>query len=95
MLFGGAAQALICSHEFGEQSGLTMLPPLGTPFRARDLDAKLEALPADPDRRRRFPSMSTDRSAMDGSSSGTSPRSIRSRWSRAVPEALVCVRHPT
>ncbi|MGC2437638.1 MAG: hypothetical protein WA478_13215 [Pseudolabrys sp.] len=43
MLFGGrSSEALICGHEFVEQSGLTMLPPLGTPFRARDLDANLE-----------------------------------------------------
>ena len=42
MLFDRSSEALICSHAFGEQSGLTMLPPLGTPFRARDLDAKLE-----------------------------------------------------
>ncbi|MGA9340614.1 MAG: hypothetical protein WBV66_23535, partial [Pseudolabrys sp.] len=27
MLFGRSSEALICSHEFGEQSGLTMLPP--------------------------------------------------------------------
>ena len=41
MLFGGrSSAALIRNHEFGEQAGLTMLPPLGTPFRARDLDCK-------------------------------------------------------
>jgi len=41
MLFGGrSSEALIRGHEFGEQAGLTMLPPLGTPFRARDLDCK-------------------------------------------------------
>ena len=43
MLFGGrSSEALIGSHELGEQARLTMLPPLGTPFRARDLDANLE-----------------------------------------------------
>ena len=50
MLFGGrSSTALIRSHEFGEQAGLTMLPPLGTPFRKRDLDANLESfLPVRP-----------------------------------------------
>ena len=43
MLFGGrSSEALVGSHELGEQARLTMLPPLGTPFRARDLDANLE-----------------------------------------------------
>lgn len=43
MLFGGRSSgALIGSHQFGEQAGLMMLPPLGTPFRARDLDANLD-----------------------------------------------------
>lgn len=38
MLFGGrASAALVGTHEFGEQAGLAMLPPLGTPFRDRDL----------------------------------------------------------
>jgi len=50
MLFGGrSSAALIRSHEFGEQTGLTMLPPLGTPFRKRDLDTNLDAfLPVRP-----------------------------------------------
>jgi len=50
MLFGGrSSTALIRSHEFGEQAGLTMLPTLGTPFRKRDLDANLESfLPVRP-----------------------------------------------
>jgi len=43
MLFGGrSSEALIRGHELGEQTGLTMLPPPGTPFRAHDLDANLE-----------------------------------------------------
>lgn len=42
MLFGGrSSAALIRNHEFGEAAGLAMLPPLGTPFRDRDLDANL------------------------------------------------------
>ena len=42
MLFGGRnSAALIRNHEFGEAAGLAMLPPLGTPFRDRDLDANL------------------------------------------------------
>src|SRR5262245_54704993 len=50
MLFGGRSSgALINSHQFGEHGGLTMLPPLGTPFRARDLDANLDRfLPVQP-----------------------------------------------
>ena len=44
MLFGGrSSEALIRGHEFGEQAGLTMLPPLGTPFRRRRPDRQ-EAL---------------------------------------------------
>ena len=35
MLFGGRSSGiLISNHQFGEQAGLAMLPPLGTPFRA-------------------------------------------------------------
>src|SRR5438874_221288 len=42
MLFGGrSSAALIRNHEFGEQAGLMMLPPLGTPFRDRDLNTIL------------------------------------------------------
>src|SRR6185503_13094646 len=42
MLFGGrSSAALIRNYEFGEAAGLTMLPPLGTPFRDRDLHANL------------------------------------------------------
>ena len=50
MLFGGrSSEALIHNHQFGEQAGLAMLPPLGTPFRARDLDANLDRfLPVQP-----------------------------------------------
>ena len=50
MLFGGrSSEALIYNHQFGEQAGLAMLPPLGTPFRARDLDANLDRfLPVQP-----------------------------------------------
>ena len=50
MLFGGRSSgALISSHQFGEQAGLMMLPPLSTPFRARDLDANLDRfLPVQP-----------------------------------------------
>jgi EAL domain-containing protein (putative c-di-GMP-specific phosphodiesterase class I) len=42
MLFGGrSASSLIEAHEIGEQLGLTMLPPLGTPFRDGDLSQNL------------------------------------------------------
>jgi EAL domain-containing protein (putative c-di-GMP-specific phosphodiesterase class I) len=38
MLFGGrSASSLVGAHEIGEQLGLAMLPPLGTPFRQSDL----------------------------------------------------------
>lgn len=50
MLFGGrSSAALIRNHEFGERSGLAMLPPLGTPFRDRHLTANLACfLPVQP-----------------------------------------------
>lgn len=50
MLFGGrSSEILINSHEFGEHAGLMMLPPLGTPFRRRDLVANLDRfLPVQP-----------------------------------------------
>ena len=50
MLFGGrSSTALIRNYEFGEAAGLTMLPPLGTPFRDRDLHANLDCfLPVQP-----------------------------------------------
>ena len=42
MLFGGrASTALLALHELGEQIGLAMLPPLGTPFRDSDLHKNL------------------------------------------------------
>jgi hypothetical protein len=42
MLFGGRSSAtLIRAHEFGENAGLAMVPPLGTPFHDRDLDTIL------------------------------------------------------
>jgi len=42
MLFGGrSSETLINGHEFGERTGLTMLPPLGTPFHDRDLTTNL------------------------------------------------------
>lgn len=42
MLFGGrAASSLLALHELGEQIGLAMLPPLGTPYRDSDLRENL------------------------------------------------------
>src|SRR5262249_47144772 len=42
MLFGGrASAALLELHEYGERLGLTMLPPLLTPFRDSDLHDNL------------------------------------------------------
>jgi EAL domain-containing protein (putative c-di-GMP-specific phosphodiesterase class I) len=44
MLFGGrSSPALHSAHELGEQLGLAMLPPLGTPFRDSDLSENLSA----------------------------------------------------
>jgi EAL domain-containing protein (putative c-di-GMP-specific phosphodiesterase class I) len=38
MLFGGRSSPILMrAHEFGEQIGLGMLPPLGTPFREADM----------------------------------------------------------
>ena len=49
MLFGGrASTALMGFQELGEQVGLAMLPPLGTPFRDSDLHENLFAVSADP-----------------------------------------------
>lgn len=50
MLFGGrSSAALIRNFEFGEAVGLAMLPPLGTPFRDRDLTVNLAGfLPVQP-----------------------------------------------
>lgn len=95
MLFGGrSSEALIRSHEFGEQAGLMMLPPLGTPFRARDLDANLERfLPIRP------PSplpVDIDEALCNGwlelwYQSKIDPQSLVPRGA----EALIRVRHPT
>jgi EAL domain-containing protein (putative c-di-GMP-specific phosphodiesterase class I) len=42
MIFGArAATSLIALHELGEQIGLTMLPPLATPYRDSDLRGNL------------------------------------------------------
>jgi EAL domain-containing protein (putative c-di-GMP-specific phosphodiesterase class I) len=95
MLFGGrSSAALIRNHEFGEASGLAMLPPLGTPFRDRDLHANLGGFlpvgPAPP-----LP-VDVDEALCNGwlelwYQSKINPRSL-------VPhgaEALVRVRHPT
>ena len=95
MLFGGrSSAALIRTHEFGEQAGLAMLPPLGTPFRDRDLNANLAcflpvrpppALPVD-----------VDEALCNGwlelwYQSKINPRSLVPKGA----EALVRVRHPT
>ena len=96
MLFGGgrSSEALIRSHEFGEQAGSMMLPPLGTPFRARDLDANLERfLPIKPP-----PPLpvDVDEALCNGwlellYQSKIDPQSLVPRGA----EALIRVRHPT
>jgi EAL domain-containing protein (putative c-di-GMP-specific phosphodiesterase class I) len=50
MLFGGrSSPALMQAQEWAEQLGLTMVPPLGTPFRDESLKDNLSAfLPIDP-----------------------------------------------
>ncbi len=95
MLFGGrSSAALIRTHDFGEQAGLAMLPPLGTPFRDRDLNANLAcflpvrpppALPVD-----------VDEALCNGwlelwYQPKINPRSLVPKGA----EALVRVRHPT
>ena len=95
MLFGGRSSvALIRAHEFGEQAGLAMLPPLGTPFRDHDLDINLARFlpvrPAPP-----LP-VDVDEALCNGwlelwYQSKIDPKSL-------VPggaEALVRIRHPT
>ena len=50
MLFGGrASTALMGLQELGEQVGLAMLPPLGTPFRDSDLHENLSPFLPIPD----------------------------------------------
>jgi EAL domain-containing protein (putative c-di-GMP-specific phosphodiesterase class I) len=95
MLFGGrSSAALIRNCEFGEAAGLTMLPPLGTPFRDRDLHENLAAFlpvrPAPP-----LP-VDVDEALHNGwlelwYQSKINPRSLVPRGA----EALVRVRHPT
>ena len=95
MLFGGrSSAALIRCYEFGEEAGLAMLPPLGTPFRDRDLHANLDGfLPVRP-----APPLPVDvDEALSNSwlelwyQSKINPRSLVPRGA----EALVRVRHPT
>ncbi len=95
MLFGGrSSAALIRTHEFGEQAGLAMLPPLGTPFRDRDLNANLASfLPVRPP-----PALpvDVDEALCNGwlelwYQSKINPRSLVPKGA----EALVRVRHPT
>ncbi len=95
MLFGGrSSTALIRTHEFGEQAGLAMLPPLGTPFRDRDLNANLASfLPVRPP-----PALpvDVDEALCNGwlelwYQSKINPRSLVPKGA----EALVRVRHPT
>jgi EAL domain-containing protein (putative c-di-GMP-specific phosphodiesterase class I) len=95
MLFGGrSSAALIRNYEFGETAQLAMLPPLGTPFRDRDLRTNLAAfLPVRP-----APPLPVDVDEVLSNGwlelwyqSKINPRSL-------VPggaEALVRVRHPT
>src|SRR5262245_62643467 len=95
MLFGGrSSAALIRNYEFGEAAGLAMLPPLGTPFRDRDLHANLDGFlpvrPAPP-----LP-VDVDEALSNGwldlwYQSKINPRSLVPRGA----EALVRVRHPT
>ena len=80
MLFGGrASTALMGLQELGEQVGLAMLPPLGTPFRDRDLYENLSPFLPIPD----SPSLRRRRRGGDartiGSSSGISRRSTCAR----------------
>ena len=95
MLFGGrSSAALIRNCEFGEAAGLAMLPPLGTPFRDRDLHENLAPFlpvrPAPP-----LP-VEVDEALYNGwlelwYQSKINPTSLVPRGA----EALVRVRHPT
>ena len=95
MLFGGrASAALVGTHEFGEQAGLAMLPPLGTPFRDRDLHTNIACfLPVQP-----APALPVDveEALCNGWLELWYQSKIHSR--SLIPkgaEALVRVRHPT
>jgi EAL domain-containing protein (putative c-di-GMP-specific phosphodiesterase class I) len=95
MLFGGRSSAVFIRNcEFGQAVGLTMLPPLGTPFRDRDLRENLASFlpvrPAPP-----LP-VDVDEALYNGwlelwYQSKINPRSLVPRGA----EALVRVRHPT
>ena len=95
MLFGGrSSAALIRAHEFGDRAGLEMLPPLGTPFRDRDLSINLGSfLPVRPP-----PALPVDvgEALCNGwlelwYQSKINPRSLVPKGA----EALIRVRHPT
>ena len=95
MLFGGrSSAALIRNFEFGDAAGLAMLPPLGTPFRDRDLSTNLQGFlpirPAPP-----LP-VDVDEALCNGwlelwYQSKINPQSLLPRGA----EALVRLRHPT
>jgi EAL domain-containing protein (putative c-di-GMP-specific phosphodiesterase class I) len=95
MLFGGRSSlTLPAAQEFGEQLGLAMLPPLGTPFRDGDLAENLqEFLPILP-----LPSVPVDvGEALDGGwielwyQSVIDTRAMTARGASAV----IRVRHPS
>jgi len=95
MLFGGrASTALMGLQELGEQVGLAMLPPLGTPFRDSDLHENLSPFLPIPD----SPSFEVD-----------VEEALRNNWLElwyqpkidlremllSGAEALIRMRHPT
>ena len=95
MLFGGrASTALMGLQELGEQVGLAMLPPLGTPFRDSDLHENLSPFLPIPD----TPSFDVD-----------VEEALRNNWLElwyqpkidlremllSGAEALIRMRHPT
>jgi EAL domain-containing protein (putative c-di-GMP-specific phosphodiesterase class I) len=95
VLFGGRSSvALMRNCQFGGGAGLAMLPPLGTPFRDRDLHAILDGfLPI-----RQAPPLpvDVDEALFNGwlelwYQSKIDPRSLQPRGA----EALVRLRHPT
>ena len=95
MLFGGrSAPSLISAHEVGEQLGLQMLPPLGTPFRDGDLNRNVACfLPIVPPP---AVGIDVDEALQKGwlelwYQPKIDPRSLTPRGA----EALVRVRHPT
>jgi EAL domain-containing protein (putative c-di-GMP-specific phosphodiesterase class I) len=95
MLFGGrASMALLALHDAGEQLGLTMLPPLRTPFRDSELQENLAEflpIPLSPD----LPIDVEEALRNNWLELWYQPKVDLKQMSLRGAEALVRMRHPT